>query len=31
MRKKIKKQMPLMINRIDHPHATELESINKIL
>ena len=31
MRKKNKKQMPLMINRIDHPHAMELESISKIL
>jgi IS5 family transposase len=31
MRKKNKKQMPLMINRIDHPHAVELESISKIL
>jgi IS5 family transposase len=31
MRKKNQKQMPLMINRIDHPHAAELESISKIL
>jgi len=31
MRKKNQKQMPLMINRIDHPHAMELESISKIL
>jgi len=30
MRKKNQKQMPLMINRIDHPHAVELESISKI-
>jgi len=31
MRKKNQKQMPLMINRIDHPHAMELESISKFL
>ena len=31
MRKKNQKQMPLMINTIDHPHAMELESISKIL
>ena len=31
MRKKNQKQMPLMINKIDHPHAVELESISKIL
>ena len=31
MRKKNQKQMPLMINRIDHPHAVELESTSKIL
>jgi len=31
MRKKIQKQMPLMITRIDHPHALELEGISQIL
>lgn len=31
MRKKNQKQMPLMITGIDHPHATELESISQIL
>jgi IS5 family transposase len=31
MRKKYQKQIPLMINRIDHPHAVELDSISKIL
>jgi IS5 family transposase len=31
MRKKNQKQMPLMINSIDHPHAAELEGISKIL
>lgn len=31
MRKKDKKQLPLMIRGIDHPHATELEVIDKIL
>jgi len=31
MRKKIQKQMPLMITGIDHKHAQELEGINKIL
>jgi IS5 family transposase len=31
MRKKNQKQMPLMVNTIDHPHAIELESISKIL
>ena len=30
MRKKIKKQMPLMITGIDHQHARELEGINRI-
>ena len=31
MRKKIQKQMPLMITAIDHPHAQELEKISPIL
>ena len=31
MRKKSQKQMPLMINSIDHPHAAELEAISNIL
>jgi IS5 family transposase len=31
MRKKEKKQMPLMIAGVDHPHAVELERINQIL
>jgi len=31
MRKKNHKQMPLMINRVDHPHADELEGISNIL
>ena len=31
MRKKIQKQMPLMITRIDHPHTEELEGISQIL
>jgi len=31
MRKKNQKQMPLMITRIDHPHAEELEGISQIL
>jgi len=31
MRKKNKKQLPLMINRIDHPHAAELQEISQIL
>jgi transposase, IS5 family len=31
MRKKSKKQLPLMITSIDHPHALELEGISKIL
>jgi len=31
MRKKDQKQMPLMITGIDHPHATELKGISKIL
>jgi len=31
MRKKDQKQMPLMITCIDHPHATELKGISKIL
>jgi IS5 family transposase len=31
MRKKSKKQLPLMITSIDHPHAAELEGISKIL
>jgi IS5 family transposase len=30
MRKKYQKQIPLMINRIDHPHAVELDSMSKI-
>ncbi|MFC1821342.1 ISNCY family transposase [Thermodesulfobacteriota bacterium] len=31
MRKNYKKQMPLTITRIDHPHAEELEDISQIL
>ena len=31
MRKKNKKQLPLMINRIDHPHAAELQEISQII
>ena len=31
MRKKTQKQMPLMITRIEHPHAEELEGISQIL
>jgi len=31
MRKNYQKQMPLMITRIDHPHATEWEGISQIL
>jgi IS5 family transposase len=31
MRKNYKKQMPLTITSIDHPHAEELESISQIL
>jgi IS5 family transposase len=31
MRKKDKKQLPLMIAGIDHPHAVELQGISKIL
>lgn len=31
MRKKNQKQLPLMITRIDHPHAEELENISQIL
>jgi len=31
MRKKDKKQLPLMIASIDHPHAVELQGISKIL
>jgi IS5 family transposase len=31
MRKNYKKQMPLTISSIDHPHAEELESISQIL
>jgi IS5 family transposase len=31
MRKKDKKQLPLMIKGIDHPHAEEFQGINKIL
>ena len=31
MRKKNQKQLPLMIRRIDHPHAVELEGISRIL
>ena len=31
MRKKDKKQLPLMIASVDHPHAMELESISRIL
>lgn len=31
MRKKYQKQIPLMISRIDHPHAEELQRISQIL
>ena len=31
MRKKSKKQMPLMPETIDHPQAVELENISRIL
>jgi len=31
MAKNYQKQIPHMITRIDHPHATELEGINQIL
>ena len=31
MRKKDKKQLPLMIASVDHPHAVELELISQIL
>ena len=31
MRKKCQKQLPLMITRIDHPHAHELQAVNQIL
>jgi IS5 family transposase len=31
MRKNTQKQMPLMITRIDHPHAVELEDVSQIL
>jgi IS5 family transposase len=31
MRKKNQKQLPLMITRIDHPHAEELQRISEIL
>lgn len=31
MRKKTQKQMPLMITRVEHPHAEELEGISQIL
>ena len=31
MRKKEKKQLPLMIASVDHPHAIELEHISQIL
>ena len=31
MRKKNQKQLPLMIKRIDHPHAEELQKISNIL
>jgi IS5 family transposase len=31
MRKKNQKQLPLMIRKIDHPHAVELEGISQIL
>jgi len=31
MRKNSQKQMPLMISRIDHPHAVEMEGISQIL
>jgi IS5 family transposase len=31
MRKNTQKQMPLMITRIDHPHAVELEGVSQIL
>lgn len=31
MRKKMRKQMPLLVNRIEHSHAKELDAISKIL
>jgi hypothetical protein len=31
MRKKNQIQLPLMINKIDHPHAEELQRISDIL
>jgi len=31
MRKKYKEQLPLMEHTIDHPHAVEMEIIDKIL
>jgi transposase, IS5 family len=31
MRKKNQKQLPLMVNKIDHPHAEELQRISDIL
>ena len=31
MRKKYKEQLPLMGHTIDHPHAVEMELIDKIL
>ena len=31
MRKKYKEQLPLMEHTADHPHAVEMEPINKIL
>ena len=31
MRKKVRKQMPIMITAVDHPHAEELDGISRIL
>jgi len=31
MRKKYKEQLPLMGHTVDHPHAVEMELIDKIL
>ena len=31
MRKKVRKQMPLMITGVDHPHAEELDGISRII
>jgi len=31
MRKKVRRQMPLMITAVDHPHAEELDGISRII